>query len=109
MGNGRLDKEEVLRRLGGQMPRLRREYAVKKLALYGSFANGRPRPDSDVDIIVDLRRPLGLEFVEMAQRLEKELGRRVDITTFASLRRSRNHRRFKRAARAIERSLVNVE
>lgn len=65
-----------------------------RLALYGSFARGTPRPDSDVDLLVELSRPLGLEFVRLADYLEARLGRRVDLATFDA---------FVRAAEAPER------
>jgi len=32
-----------------------------------------------VDLLVELSHPLGLEFVALAQHLEKRLGRRVDL------------------------------
>ena len=32
--------------------RLAREYRPHKIVLFGSYAHGRPRPDSDVDLLV---------------------------------------------------------
>ncbi len=62
-------------------PYLTSAYGVSKIALFGSFANGTPRDDSDVDLLIELNRPLGLKFMDMADYLEEKLGRKVDILT----------------------------
>ncbi len=102
-------KTEVLKLLRKQLPLLRKRYGVARLALFGSYAKGRPRPTSDVDLLVELSRPLGLEFVALADDLEKALGKKVDITTFDSFKRSLNHPRYHPIAENVERTLLNVE
>ncbi len=58
-----------------------------RLALiYGSFASGKMRPGSDLDIAVLFDRPLDAERkLELAARLEKSLSRTVDLTDLFSL------------------------
>ncbi|MBQ4483441.1 MAG: nucleotidyltransferase family protein [Prevotella sp.] len=60
---------------------------VLKAWLFGSFARGEQRPDSDVDILVvlDHSRPVGLEFFGMYEDLKELLGRNVDLVTERSL------------------------
>ena len=60
---------------------------VLKAWLFGSFARGEQRPDSDVDILVvlDHSRPVGLEFFGMYEDLKELLGRSVDLVTERSL------------------------
>lgn len=49
--------------------------------LFGSRANGRPRPDSDLDVAVLFDRPTGLlERETLAGRLQAALEREVDLT-----------------------------
>lgn len=62
-----------------------RALGVAGLWVVGSAARDTLRPDSDVDVIVELSRPLGLEFFEIAPRLEEWLGRRVDLGTRPAL------------------------
>lgn len=65
-----------------------RALRVKSLAVFGSVARDEARPDSDVDVLVELERPVGLfGFVEIQQYLERLLGRRVDLTTPDALKR----------------------
>lgn len=103
--NCRADLLKVLRR---EMPSLQKTYGVKRLALFGSFARGEATSHSDVDLLVETACPLGLEFVSLSQHLEKVLGRKVDLATFETLRRSKTLARRRAAADAIEKTLVDV-
>jgi hypothetical protein len=58
---------------------------------------------------VDPERPLGFEFVELANDLEKALGKKVDLTTFKAFKRRLAHPRYRPIAEDVERTLVNVE
>ena len=51
------------------------------MALFGSYARGEQRSDSDVDILVEVDPSIGLEFVTLAQRIEKLLGVDVDLVS----------------------------
>lgn len=54
--------------------------------VFGSYARGEERDDSDVDILVEVRRPFGfLQFVRLKRQLEEILGRNVDLVTPNSL------------------------
>ncbi len=104
-----ITKAQVIRALRKEMPILRERFGVSRLALFGSFAKGRPGPTSDVDLLVELERPLGLEFVALANNLEKTLGRKVDLITSDSFRRAMTHPRRRPIAENVERTLVYVE
>ena len=60
---------------------------VLKVWLFGSFARGEQKADSDVDILITLdpSRPIGLEFFGMYEDLKELLGRDVDLVTDRSL------------------------
>ncbi len=103
-----LTRTRVIRILRKQLPYLRAKYGVEKIAVYGSFAKGTPRKQSDVDILVQLTRPLGLEFVRLAFELEKSLGRKVDLATFETFQRKCTHPRYAHIAADIERMLYYV-
>jgi predicted nucleotidyltransferase len=102
-------REAVLQRLRLALPHLRRRYGVVRLSLYGSFARGAAGEDSDVDLLVELSRPLGLEFVALAQYLERKLGRKVDLATFETFRRSLTSPRYHDIAVNIQESLADVQ
>ncbi len=81
-------QEEVLQLLRNDMPLLRERYGITRMALFGSFAQGSPRDDSDVDIVVEIEasRPLGLKFFELSDYLADRLGRMIDLVTFGMLK-----------------------
>lgn len=71
------------------------EYGVKRIGLFGSYARGEPTEASDIDLIVEFERPIGFRFVELAEYLEKVLGREVDWVTKHAVERSQNWLRRK--------------
>lgn len=97
-----------MRLLRDDLPRLQREFGVEKVAVYGSFAKGSQTEKSDIDIVVELSRPLGLQFVALACHLEDLLGRKVDLTTFAALSRSAENPRYRDIAEDVRRTLAYV-
>ena len=60
---------------------------VLKAWIFGSFARGEERADSDVDILVvlDNSTPVGLKFFGMYEDLKELLGRNVDLVVDRSL------------------------
>src|SRR3989344_6721289 len=64
------------------------EYGVERAEVFGSFAHGHADSDSDIDLVVTLKKPVGLlTFFELNNRLEDMLGRKVDLATPSSLNR----------------------
>lgn len=55
------------------------EYGIESLALFGSFARNEQREDSDVDIMVSLKKPSLYKFAEMTDKLRSILKRDVDL------------------------------
>lgn len=76
-----LTKEEILNILRLYKAELAEQFKVHKLALFGSFARGDQRADSDVDILVDVDSSIGLDFVTLAERIEKLLNAPVDLVS----------------------------
>lgn len=79
-------RDEALKLLAEHREELA-ELGVTSLALFGSVARDEARPDSDVDLLVEVRRPMGLfELGGIQVRLEEILGRRVDLVTLRGLK-----------------------
>ena len=76
-----ITKDEILSTLAKDKAELQRRFEVRKLALFGSYARGEERADSDVDILVEVDPSIGLEFVTLAQRIEQLLGVNVDLVS----------------------------
>lgn len=71
---------ELVRRNRQRMHQAAVRHGVSNLRLFGSTARGDDRPDSDIDVLVHLDRPLGLiGLARLQQELEDILGLPVDL------------------------------
>ena len=75
-------REELLKILRNELPYLRKNFNVKCIGLFGSYARSEQRIGSDVDILVEFSKPVGFfKFVELEDYLSKKLGVKVDLVT----------------------------
>ncbi len=61
--------------------RINEKYNIKKMGIFGSVARGEATELSDVDILVEFEKPIGLDFVILGDELEELLGVKVDLVT----------------------------
>ena len=80
--------DEILAILREQHTILNRRYPIRRLALFGSWARGEAREDSDVDVMVEVDPSIGLGFVDLGDELERALGRRVDLVSRRAIKPS---------------------
>jgi predicted nucleotidyltransferase len=82
-----MKRQEVLLKLQQQYHELALHYGVTALFLFGSVGRDEARPDSDVDLLVEFKQPIGLfQFIELQQQLETLLDCKVDLGTRRSLK-----------------------
>lgn len=81
-------REEILATLRQQHVHLSKRYPIQRMALFGSWARGDAREDSDVDVLVEVDPSIGLRFVELGDTLERALGRRVDLVSRRAIKPS---------------------
>lgn len=62
-------------------PELATKYFVSTIGLFGSVVRNDFSEESDVDIIVDFTRPIGIEFVDLADYIEIRLNKKVDLVS----------------------------
>jgi uncharacterized protein len=81
-----MDMQEALTILARHREELQAA-GVKSLAVFGSLSRGEATAASDIDLLVEFSRPVGLlAFIRLRQRLTEILGRRVDLVTPKALR-----------------------
>lgn len=67
------------------LPILKR-YGIRRASIFGSFARGEDREDSDIDILVEFDEESSLlDLVGLKIELEEALGKKVDVLTYKSL------------------------
>ncbi|HSW09779.1 MAG TPA: nucleotidyltransferase family protein [Bacillota bacterium] len=99
-----LTRERAIKLLRERHTFLASEFGVRRIGLFGSYAKGYANETSDIDIVVEFERPIGLRFVELADYLEDLLGRKVDVLTPAGIQNIR----IQQVARSITESIVYV-
>lgn len=55
---------------------------IKKAGIFGSYARGDDRQDSDVDILIEPPKKIGLGIITIELELEKALGKKVDLISY---------------------------
>jgi predicted nucleotidyltransferase len=74
-------KNEVVTKLKEIKPLLFKEYSVKSIGLFGSYADETNTEESDIDLLVEFEKPIGWKFFTLELYLERILGRKVDLVT----------------------------
>ena len=98
------DKNSLIKILKQELPFLQKEYGVERIGLFGSFVRDTVTPESDVDLVVNINKPLGLKFFRMIYYLEDKLNRKVDVVTAYGLEKMR----VKKIADSINKELEYV-
>lgn len=55
---------------------------VKRAGIFGSYARGEQKKNSDIDILIEPPKNIGFGFVGIALELEEKLGKKVDLLTY---------------------------
>ena len=71
--------QDILRFLAENKAEMERRFGVRRIGLYGSYASGTQRDESDVDLVVELREPTFDDLAGLHIFVEQALGCRVDI------------------------------
>lgn len=58
------------------------KYGVKKASLFGSYARGSFDKTSDVDILIEPPKDMGITYFELKHELEDALQKKVDLVSF---------------------------
>jgi predicted nucleotidyltransferase len=81
-----ITRNDILLKLKELKPTLRQEFAVSEIGLFGSFSDGTFSEESDIDLLVELERPIGWKILSLELYLEKVFNRRVDLVTKSALK-----------------------
>jgi predicted nucleotidyltransferase len=82
-----MEKAEVIKKLKELKPLLQNEFSITEIGLFGSFNNDTYTAESDIDLLVELGKPIGWNFMSLEIFLEKAFGRKIDLVTKAALKK----------------------
>jgi len=81
-----ISKKDILSKLKDLKPILYKDYSVKEIGLFGSFSDETFTENSDIDILVELERPIGWKYFSLELYLEKIFKRKIDLVTKNALK-----------------------
>jgi predicted nucleotidyltransferase len=81
-----ITKTEILSKLAELKPILYRDYAVKEIGLFGSYANNSNTEESDIDLLVELEKPIGWRFLTLELYLEQIFNKKIDLVSKKALK-----------------------
>ncbi len=94
--------EHIKKILKEHKEEIREKYRVVIVGVFGSVARSEESLDSDVDILVNIEKPIGLKFFELWDYLETILKRKVDLLTMQAVNKKPILKE------SIEKDLINV-
>ncbi len=78
------DVEKIINR---NKKELREKYGLKQLGIFGSYVKGEQNEGSDIDMLVEVERPMGfIKFIRLENYLSQILGIKVDLVTKKALK-----------------------
>lgn len=72
-------REELIDFLSTNKSSFAKDFSVKKIGLFGSYARNEADEESDIDIVVELNKADMFYLIGIKQTLEDKFGRRVDV------------------------------
>ncbi|NPV58560.1 MAG: nucleotidyltransferase family protein [Actinobacteria bacterium] len=78
--------QEILQKIAAALPELAERFSVERIGIFGSYARGDEKQDSDIDIIVELAEPTFDNYMELKFELEEMLQRQVDLVMADSIK-----------------------
>jgi len=76
---------QTLKRLKPLIVKTLKKNDVVKAGIFGSYARGEAKRNSDIDILIEPPRGIGFGFAGIQLELEAKLGKKVHLLTYKSI------------------------
>lgn len=82
------NKEQIIDYFEKNKLKLRADYGVRRIGIFGSLITGNFNENSDIDIAIDMEKEKKNihNFFELKRTLEKELNRKIDLGFIDSIK-----------------------
>lgn len=82
--NKSIELQNILKILRAYIPKLKEQYKIQQLGVFGSYVRGEENENSDVDILVEFRSDIEfglITFCQLENQLSEILGKKVNLVT----------------------------
>ena len=80
-------KNKELKKIKKKIIPVLKKHGVSKAGIFGSFATGKQKKKSDVDILIKINRDISLlDFVRIKHEIEKILRKKVDLVEYSTIK-----------------------
>ncbi len=80
-----IKSRKSLEKIKPKIIKILRKNNIKKAGIFGSYARGENKKESDIDIIIKPTKNMGFGFAGIQIELEEKLKKRVDLLTYNSI------------------------
>ncbi|TAK60224.1 MAG: nucleotidyltransferase domain-containing protein [Bacteroidetes bacterium] len=79
-----MDKNEVIEIVKQYIRLLKNHFEVERVFLYGSYVNGSPKPESDIDVAVIVKNVSGdyFTYTPLLWKLRRQIDERIEPLLF---------------------------
>ena len=82
-------KTQEIEKMKPKIIEVLKKNGVKKAGIFGSYARGEQKKDSDIDILIEVKRGVKfslLDLIGLELELKKRLRKKVDLLTYNGIR-----------------------
>lgn len=76
-----MNKQQIIEKLTSIKPYLQEQFGITELALFGSYSRDEQTSDSDIDIMVEYKKSMGMRFLDMVYELDDLFKQKVEVVS----------------------------
>jgi len=100
-----MEKQEIKEKIKEAVEKNPHKDDIEKVSLFGSYVNGSPKVDSDVDVLIEFKPSAKVgffKFVQIQREISDFIGRKVDLLTPEAISKYFRERVLKQAETVYE-------
>lgn len=90
-----ITRDEILTKLKELKPILYHNYSTIEIGLFGSFSEDNFSDESNIDLLVEIEKPIGRKFFTLELYIEKIFNRKIDLVTKNALKEQKKEKNTK--------------
>jgi len=75
----------IIKEIKSKIIEIIKNHNIKKAGIFGSYARGEQRKDSDIDILIEPSKNMGFAFAGLENELSRKLNKKVDLISYKGI------------------------